>query len=126
MPKSQYEDLTLEAIEYGKAVQRINELLTQIGRDVIARPLFTKPRTLTLTVKIAPQYDPEARENFPKISWDAGVKIPGVRGQTTSLIVRGGKLQVNTQDPYADDPRQQNFLEGLPEIVPVGSSSGTD
>ncbi len=116
-------ELELGTIQQGDALTAVNALLFKAARDVLARPGLKDPRTVTLKVSIAPDFDAETKKNYPNISWDVKQSIPGKKGLTTKAVVddQAGTLFVSTIE---DNARQGTLPLEFPRTAePEGTGT---
>lgn len=103
--------IELNNIQLGAAVEKANEALARIARDVTERGRVEKARNVTLTISIKPNVDPESGMNVPEIDWSVKWAVPGHKGMTTRAFVEDGELKVNLNDPIGKDPSQPTLFD---------------
>ena len=108
------ESLSLENIEFGRALAAMNEAIWNVAEDVVKRGRVETARTVTLTVKIAPEVDESGSLNTPNISWTVAFKLPGRTGLNSKGIVVDGRIEVNVDDP---NPMQTVLFAREPENI---------
>ena len=105
-------EISLEAVQLGKAVERVDEELRRIAADVVSRPRVTDARTVTLKISIKPEQDPESGINIPHVDWSVGFSMPGHKGMTTRAFVDDdGRVKVNMNDPVGQQPQMPNLFD---------------
>lgn len=112
------EPLVIEKLDGGRALERVNEAIGSIVRDVIKRPYVETARTVTLKISIVPHVVGE--QGFvnlaPEIEYEVGTKSPPYSGNRTVGAVKQdplGKdqLLINVDLPGAE-PGQSTIFDG--------------
>ena len=107
------EALNLDNLGHGKARAEFEEALGEVIRDVHGRRQLKKKRTVTLTVSITPEYDPEIDLNIPTIDHHVETKTPRREGTPQrARMDADGNCLVQPSDHLADpEAAQTDFSE---------------
>lgn len=123
MGQSELQPVTLENLEYGQMMAKGNQLFAQLVADVIKRPGVKTAREMTIKVKVVPEVIEDTDINIPKFVWDAGIKIPGIKGRVVSGKVVGDEIHININDPYGKRPDQPTLFDGHTPIIDMGGKA---
>ena len=106
------ERLKIEHLLAGEMSGQIEEALSRLTADVIARPGLKKARRLTLSVEIVPLVDQVSQRNYPEISVELKTAIPGSKGMGVRGIAQGNQILINPGD-MEDAPGQLTIEDEL-------------
>jgi hypothetical protein len=115
--------LNVGYIGNGQMVQRVEEALQKICRDVIERPKVAKARKVSVEITICPDEDEATGQNFPKIGFSVGLSIPGHTGiESQGIVADDGNIYINIAEPR--DVLQANLfpmkdMAGQEKVVPL-------
>lgn len=105
--------IELQHIDEGAAEQVYNDALLTVCEDCIERNRLIEKREVTLKVTVEPS---EKDATQAHVKWSVSSKIPGVKGNVTTAIVREGGYHVNRND--RERPLQRSFADmTLPDNV---------
>lgn len=119
------EQLSVESIQNGDAIDRLNDALLKIATDAVSRYKITKPRTATLKITITPDADEDGKFITPVIEWDVGWAVPGHAGMKIRAFVQDGVVMVNRMEL---DARQRTLdeIDNVEQLKPKGAKPNAE
>jgi hypothetical protein len=122
-PSQEIQTLAVDNIDRGRMVSEMNAAIGRMAMDAIRRPGVKLDRTVTATIKIRPEMDPETGINSPVITFEVKDSAPKIKGTVMTGFVRDGKIMVNLNDPYGSGDTSQPTLFADTEIISMGQEA---
>lgn len=103
--------LKLEALDNGRIQAQINEELQKVARHVIAYPLDTRDRIVSVKIRLKPALHEESGVNSPRIRCEVNTTTPARKSLEVVGIVRDGQIQVSQAGNTARDNLVEEMME---------------
>ena len=111
--------LTIESLGSTGLNDSINDALSQIAADVVARPNVSDNRTVTIKITLKPEIEdagPRGSRMTAKAEWGVSPSVPGQRSIPFRVFgdLKHG-LVINTSDPTHHNPNQGTIFDAQKE-----------